>query len=221
MDGPDDEGNMFERPGKLSDYIKSPYPNEKAARAANNGATICALYYRLLGSTAPYTGAYPPDLSLIVKARVGADNYLMALLTGYRCRGSLLLPFDFVLGHGDGLFAASFAAPRLHMSLFRPDAFQGSARRHQCRGGQALQPLLPRWRHQHEAGEQQLLQFCFLSDLTSAISLSFWPLVQALYDGSVEYEDGTPNTASQAAKVFRLSSSRRRCCCLVKCCSQR
>ncbi len=37
MDGPDDEGNMFERPGKLSDYIKSPYPNEKAARAANNG----------------------------------------------------------------------------------------------------------------------------------------------------------------------------------------
>lgn len=38
MDGPDDEGNMFERPGKLSDYIKSPYPNEKAARSANNGA---------------------------------------------------------------------------------------------------------------------------------------------------------------------------------------
>ena len=37
MDGPDDEGNMFERPGKLSDYIKSPYANEKAARAANNG----------------------------------------------------------------------------------------------------------------------------------------------------------------------------------------
>ena len=32
--GPDDEGNMFERPGKLSDYIKSPYANEKAARAA-------------------------------------------------------------------------------------------------------------------------------------------------------------------------------------------
>jgi ubiquinol-cytochrome c reductase cytochrome c1 subunit len=40
MDGPDDEGNMFERPGKLSDYIKSPYANEKAARAANNGSMI-------------------------------------------------------------------------------------------------------------------------------------------------------------------------------------
>jgi cytochrome c1 len=49
MDGPDDEGNMFERPGKLSDYIKSPYANEKAARAANNGTLIShyipALFY--------------------------------------------------------------------------------------------------------------------------------------------------------------------------------
>ena len=49
MDGPDDEGNMFERPGKLSDYIKSPYPNEKAARAANNGAMIHLLHLRLCG----------------------------------------------------------------------------------------------------------------------------------------------------------------------------
>ena len=38
MDGPNDEGEMFERPGKLSDYFPSPYPNEEAARFANNGA---------------------------------------------------------------------------------------------------------------------------------------------------------------------------------------
>lgn len=38
-DGPDGEGNYFERPGKLSDYLPSPYPNENAARAANNGIT--------------------------------------------------------------------------------------------------------------------------------------------------------------------------------------
>merc|ERR1712212_995565 len=37
-DGPDDKGNMFERPGKLSDRFPSPYPNEQAAKAANNGA---------------------------------------------------------------------------------------------------------------------------------------------------------------------------------------
>ena len=64
MDGPDNEGEMFERPGKLSDYMPSPFANEKAARASNNGA-------------------YPPDLSLIVKARTGGENYLYSLLTGY------------------------------------------------------------------------------------------------------------------------------------------
>lgn len=63
-DGPDDQGNYFERPGKLSDYFPSPYPNEEAARAANNGA-------------------YPPDLSYIASARHGGENYIFALLTGY------------------------------------------------------------------------------------------------------------------------------------------
>lgn len=53
-DGPDDKGEYFMRPGKLSDYVPSPYPNEEAARAANNGA-------------------YPPDLSLIVNARHGFE----------------------------------------------------------------------------------------------------------------------------------------------------
>merc|ERR1719198_2179420 len=65
MDGPNDEGDMFERPGKLSDYLPSPYPNEEAARFANNGA-------------------YPPDLSLIVKARPNCVDYIFALLTGYK-----------------------------------------------------------------------------------------------------------------------------------------
>lgn len=64
LDGPNEEGNMFKRPGKLSDYFPSPYPNEEAARAANNGA-------------------YPPDLSYIVYARHGGEDYIFALLTGY------------------------------------------------------------------------------------------------------------------------------------------
>lgn len=53
-DGPDEEGNMFQRSGKLSDYFPKPYANEEAARAANNGA-------------------YPPDLSLITSARHGGE----------------------------------------------------------------------------------------------------------------------------------------------------
>ncbi|EXB33247.1 Cytochrome c1-1, heme protein [Morus notabilis] len=64
-DGPNDEGEMFTRPGKLSDCFPQPYANEQAARFANGGA-------------------YPPDLSLITKARHNGQNYVFTLLTGYR-----------------------------------------------------------------------------------------------------------------------------------------
>jgi ubiquinol-cytochrome c reductase cytochrome c1 subunit len=63
-DGPDDKGAYFKRPGKLADYHPSPFPNEEAARASNGGA-------------------YPPDLSLIIKARHGREDYVFSLLTGY------------------------------------------------------------------------------------------------------------------------------------------
>jgi ubiquinol-cytochrome c reductase cytochrome c1 subunit len=59
-----DDGETVERPARPSDKFVSPYPNEQAARVANGGA-------------------YPPDLSLIVKARADGANYLHALLTGY------------------------------------------------------------------------------------------------------------------------------------------
>ncbi len=64
-DGPNDSGEYFERPGKLSDPFPSPYKNEQQARMVNNGAL-------------------PPDLSLIAKARHGGQDYLFALLTGYK-----------------------------------------------------------------------------------------------------------------------------------------
>lgn len=63
-DGPNDDGEMFDRPGRPSDKFPSPYANDKAARAMQNGAL-------------------PPDLSLIVKARADGANYLHSLLTGY------------------------------------------------------------------------------------------------------------------------------------------
>jgi ubiquinol-cytochrome c reductase cytochrome c1 subunit len=63
-DGPNDEGEMFERPGRASDYFPPPFPNEPAARLANGGAL-------------------PPDLSLITKARADGTNYLYSLLQGY------------------------------------------------------------------------------------------------------------------------------------------
>ena len=64
IDGPNDEGEMFERPGIPADRFVNPYKNEAQARYANNGA-------------------YPPDLSLITKARVGGANYVYWLLKGY------------------------------------------------------------------------------------------------------------------------------------------
>ncbi|HWX49529.1 MAG TPA: cytochrome c1 [Roseomonas sp.] len=64
QDGPNDNGEMFERPGRPSDRFRRPFPNDAAARAANNGAL-------------------PPDLSVITKARVGGADYIHALLTGY------------------------------------------------------------------------------------------------------------------------------------------
>ena len=64
LDGPNDEGEMFEREAIPSDKFANPYLNIQAARAANNGA-------------------YPPDLSLIVKARPKGADYLKALLLGY------------------------------------------------------------------------------------------------------------------------------------------
>ncbi|MGN7678171.1 MAG: cytochrome c1 [Anaplasma sp.] len=64
LDGPNEVGEMFERPGIPADYFPSPFPNKEAAAASNNGA-------------------YPPDLSLIVKARFGGADYIYSLLVGY------------------------------------------------------------------------------------------------------------------------------------------
>jgi ubiquinol-cytochrome c reductase cytochrome c1 subunit len=63
-DGPDSQGEMFIRPGRPADKFKSPYPNVNASIAANGGA-------------------YPPDMSVLVKARPGGSNYIYSVLMGY------------------------------------------------------------------------------------------------------------------------------------------
>ncbi|KAF9462956.1 cytochrome C1 family-domain-containing protein [Collybia nuda] len=113
-DGPNSEGEMFQRPGKLADYMPAPYPNEEAARAGN-------------------AGALPPDLSLIVKARHGGADYLFSLLTGY---------------------------------IDPPAGVE-------IREGMNYNPYFP----------------------GGAISMA-----RLLFDGLVEYDDGTPATTSQMAK---------------------
>jgi ubiquinol-cytochrome c reductase cytochrome c1 subunit len=112
---PDDEGEPTTRPGKISDYLPSPYKNDEAARAGNNGAL-------------------PPDLSLITKARHGGCDYVFSLLTGY--------PED-------------------------PPA--GAV----VQSGLNFNPYFP----------------------GTGIAMA-----RVLYDGLVEYEDGTPATSAQMAK---------------------
>jgi ubiquinol-cytochrome c reductase cytochrome c1 subunit len=63
-DGPDANGEMFERPAVPADPIPPPYPNDQAARVANGGAL-------------------PPELSLITKARADGSNYVYSVLVGY------------------------------------------------------------------------------------------------------------------------------------------
>jgi ubiquinol-cytochrome c reductase cytochrome c1 subunit len=75
-DGPNSEGEMYERPGRPSDHFVNPYPNDKAAIAANGGA-------------------YPPDMSVLAKARTGGANYIYSILMGYEEK-----PVGFVLDEG-------------------------------------------------------------------------------------------------------------------------
>ena len=63
-DGPNEDGDMFERPAKLSDKFVQPYRNVKEATASNGGA-------------------YPPDMSVLVKARSGGADYIYSVLLGY------------------------------------------------------------------------------------------------------------------------------------------
>ena len=70
-DGPNDQGEMFERPGRPADYFPSPFANEQAARAANGGAA-------------------PPDLSLITKARSykrGFPRFVFDFFSQYQEQG--------------------------------------------------------------------------------------------------------------------------------------
>ena len=71
-DGPNDQGQMFQRPGTLADHFPPPFPNDQAARAA-------------LG------GKLPPDMSVLAKARShewGFPRFVIDAFTMYQEDGS-------------------------------------------------------------------------------------------------------------------------------------
>ena len=83
LDGPNELGEYFTRPGEPSDTFVSPYKNKQEAAAA-------------------FGGAYPPDLSLLTKAMKNGPDYIYSLFTGYE----ETLPEDFELS--DGLYYNPF-----------------------------------------------------------------------------------------------------------------
>ena len=64
VDGPNSDGEMFTRPAKSSDKFVMPYANEQEAKISNGGA-------------------YPPDMSVLVKARAGGADYIYSVILGY------------------------------------------------------------------------------------------------------------------------------------------
>lgn len=81
-DGPNEQGEMFERPGRPADAFPKPFPNEQAARAANNGAYPYDL--SVMAKARNYERGFPLFLlDIITQYQEGGPDYIKALLTGY------------------------------------------------------------------------------------------------------------------------------------------
>lgn len=114
-DGPNDKGEMFDRPGRLSDYFPSPDPNEQAARARFNGAL-------------------PPDLSVIAKARgveAGLPRGLFDIVTQYQEGGPDYI-FAYITGYEDPPADATLSEGQFwnkyfpgHRTAMRPPLLDG------------------------------------------------------------------------------------------------
>ncbi|MEE9376205.1 MAG: cytochrome c1 [Rhizobiaceae bacterium] len=111
-DGPNEEGEMFERPARANDRFKGPYANDKAAAAANNGAL-------------------PPDMSLLAKARAperGFPTFIFDVFTMYQENGADYI-YSLLTGYGkaptghevsDGLYYNSYFLAGSELAMASP-----------------------------------------------------------------------------------------------------
>lgn len=110
QDGPNDSGDMFERPGRLSDHFPKPFPNEQAARAANGGS-------------------YPPDMSTLAKARTylrGFPTFIFDIFTQYQEQGPDYI-HAVIAGYEDAPEHEKPARPGLHYNKYYPPHWIGMA----------------------------------------------------------------------------------------------
>ncbi|MEE4212272.1 MAG: cytochrome c1 [Parvularcula sp.] len=154
MDGPDEAGDMFERPGLPADYFPSPYANVQQATYANGGA-------------------YPPDQSLLVKARVEGADYMYSLLTGYPQEDLATLDVP------PGQYYNPYY-PGDTLSLMREE-------------------FLDEEGHIIEERVREVEDPKYVS-ADGHIYGGAFKMAQPLYDGMVTYEDGSPETVEQYSK---------------------
>ncbi|HEY9549233.1 MAG TPA: cytochrome c1, partial [Kiloniellaceae bacterium] len=172
-DGPNDEGEMFERPGAPSDYFPAPFPNERAAAAANGGAA-------------------PPDLSLMAKARAGGASHIHGILTGYEG----LVPEDVlqdIFAHETQVRQEEYEVA-LAEYQDRLDAYNDKIEA----GEQATAPVEPEQPQPVESIAD--LQLAETSNFNAYFPGYGIAMAQPLYEDSVAYADGTPATIEQMAK---------------------
>jgi cytochrome c1 len=174
-DGPNDQGKMFKRPGRLSDRFPSPYANEQEARSIHNGA-------------------YPPDLSVMALARgvhVERPAWMVPvamvrdIATGYQEGGADYL-YSLLTGYKDAPRYVADAAGKL-TPVPVGQRVRGAKECVAVEKGQGNKPdvcveLQPGMNYNtHYAGFQI-------------------GMAAPLQDGQVEYTDGTPATVSQYSK---------------------
>lgn len=152
-DGPDEFGDMFERPGLPADYLPAPFANEQQATMANGGA-------------------YPPDQSLIVKARPNGANYIYSLLVGYP----------------EGDLEVLDVPPGQYYNPYYPGDTLGLMKEEYVdEEGHVLTEKVA------EVTDEKYIS----SD--GVIYGGAFKMAQPLYDGMVTYEDGSPETVEQYA----------------------
>lgn len=156
-DGPNDKGEMFQRPGVASDKFKAPFANEKAARAANGGAL-------------------PPDLSLLAKSRPSGPDYIRAVLTGYQ-----EAPSDFPVEEGR-YYNKYFAGHKIAMPPpLNPDSVaytDGTKASVDQMAGDVANFLMwaaePKLEERHAIGFKSILFLLVLSGLFYAVKRKIW-----------------------------------------------
>ena len=171
-DGPNDEGEMFERAGAPSDYFPAPFPNDRAAAAANGGAV-------------------PPDLSLMAKARAGGANHIHGILTGYEGLVSedvLQWIFEHETQKNEEKYQAELAEYQDKLEAYNDKVAAGE---------QAVQPVEPDQPKPVESIAD--LGLAETSNFNAYFPGYGIAMAQPLYEDGVAYADGTPATIDQMA----------------------